>query len=183
MVPPRVTALSGTVNAAVVVLSGLALVATPGGRHARRLRPGGGQDASQLPAGPAGYGNVEVLDRNGTGVLTYEGTLYCPGAEFLNVTLAVVTPEGETVASTAVDACTSTADGPCTVSDTVALEPGTHWANMTFDVNDPQEDAETGREPEYQGTRRTQRYRWLGMAQPVPTRPELGYVRFNPPCV
>lgn len=181
--PTKTTQIRAMVLA-VVVLGGLAAVATPvtADMHAACDKVDG-QDFSQLPAGPTGYANVELTDRPGTAALTYEGVLYCPGAEFLDVRLEVATPQGTTLANTSLDACTATVSSPCTLSGTVDLEPGTYWVNMTFDVNDPQETEETGREPEYQDTRRAQRFRWEGAAQPVPTCPDLGYVHFNPPCV
>lgn len=147
-----------------------------------------GQDAGELPFGPTGYGNVELLNNRHDANLTYQGQLYCPGAEFRNITLNMTNAteggvgQSPEVATTSRSPCEATVTEPCTISGTTTLAPGTYWVVMVFDVDDPEEKRETGTEPEYQDVVRKQRFEWTGRGQPVVTCPDAGYVHFNPTC-
>lgn len=137
-----------------------------------------GQNVEAVPAGPIGYGNVELLNDPRQEGLTYSAQLYCPGAVFSDLELAVVDADTDTtVAALEPDACAATASEPCTFSATTTLEPGTYWVELEYDANDPDTDG-----LEYNDRKRTQRFEWAGSGQPVVTCPDAGYVHFTPPC-
>lgn len=137
-----------------------------------------GQNVEEIPAGPTGYGNVELINNTDGPQLTYSAVLYCPGAVFEDLELAVhEAGSGSTIASISPDDCAATATDPCHFSNTTTLGPGTYWVNLSYDANDP----DTGG-LEYDDRKRAQRFEWIGQGQPVVTCPDVGYVHANPPC-
>lgn len=85
---------------------------------------------------PACIGIVTGMDRMEFGVtaddITYSGTVECPGAQRIDIHLALSGPVGDMTAATCADvvACLD----PVTASDTIIPADGTYQVVMTFRV-------------------------------------------------
>lgn len=80
------------------------------------------------------------LDANGDGTFTWLGTVTCPGAERVDVTVTLsrVSPlPDEFTPETATASCTVPCIDPVTASGTSALTDGTYRVEMRFDAAGP----------------------------------------------
>lgn len=137
-----------------------------------------GEPEAEGGFGPAAYANT-LLAQDPEGGFTYGGGVYCPGAVVTIESVTVTdTANGDTLAGTSADPCTSDATTACTAQDGIdTLGEGSYEVTMVYDADDPNTPG-----LEYDDTVRSQTFTWLGVGQPVATCPDAGWIHARPPA-